>query len=62
MPANNSRKFPSVGFAVAIDGVPKAEFLTKEGAEQGARQLKQRFPLLQIKIYDAASKASYELP
>jgi hypothetical protein len=29
---------------------------TKEGAEHGAIELKRRFPMLQIRIYDAGTK------
>jgi len=39
-----------------IPGRVKAEFQTKEGARKGAVELKSRFPMLQVKIYDASSK------
>jgi hypothetical protein len=51
-------ELPKNGFALEIDGRLKTEFSTKEGAEQGAIELKRRFPKLQIRIYDAASEAS----
>ncbi len=48
-------ELPKSGFALEIDGRLKTEFSTKEGAEHGAIELKRRFPMLQIRIYDAAS-------
>jgi len=50
------------GFALEIDGRLKTEFSTKEGAEHGATELKRRFPMLQIRIYDAASQSRHDLP
>lgn len=61
MPAKMIEK-PTTGFAVEIDGRLKTEFATKEGAELGAIELKRRFPMLQIRIYDAAAHARHELP
>jgi hypothetical protein len=46
---------PKSGFALEIDGRLKTEFSTKEGAEHGAMELKRRFPMLQIRIYDASA-------
>lgn len=43
-------------YALEVDGRVKTEFQTKEGAQKGAVELKSRFPMLQIKIYDASSK------
>ena len=48
-------ELPKSGFALEIDGRLKTEFSTKEGAEQGAIELKRRFPMLQIRIYDACA-------
>jgi hypothetical protein len=47
---------PTNGYALIVDGKVKTEFATKEGAEKGAFDLKQRFPMLQIGIYDAEAK------
>ena len=47
---------PQSGYAVVVDGQVKTEFKTKEGAQNGARDLKRRFPMLQIKVYDAETK------
>jgi hypothetical protein len=39
----------------------KTEFKTKDGALKAARDLKNRFPRLQIKVYDAEEKRSEEI-
>jgi hypothetical protein len=49
-------------FALEIDGRLKTEFSTKEGAEHGAIELKRRFPMLQIRIYDAGTRSRHDLP
>src|ERR1700722_13374685 len=49
---------PKSGFALEIDGRLKTEFSTKEGAEHGAIELKRRFPMLQIRIYDAGTRTA----
>ena len=55
-------ELPKSGFALEIDGRLKTEFSTKEGAERGAIELKRRFPMLQIRIYDAASQSRHDFP
>jgi hypothetical protein len=55
-------ELPKSGFALEIDGRLETEFSTKEGAEHGAIELKRRFPMLQIRIYDAASQSRHDLP
>lgn len=52
---------PQSGYAVVVDGQIKTEFKTKDGAENGARDLKRRFPMLQIKVYDAATRETHEV-
>jgi hypothetical protein len=52
---------PTSGYALIVDGHVKSEFKTKEGAEKGARELKRRFPMLQIKVYDADAKLNQEV-
>jgi hypothetical protein len=42
------------GFVVVVDGHFKSEFDT---AEASGRKLKSTYPMLQIKIYDAATRA-----
>ncbi|WP_256519260.1 hypothetical protein [Bradyrhizobium sp. WD16] len=39
----------------------KTLFQTLEGARRGAEELKRRFPVLQIKIYDAAARTRSEV-
>jgi hypothetical protein len=48
-----TREMPATGYALEVDGCFKAEFATQDGARAGAQELKKRFPLLQIRIYDA---------
>jgi hypothetical protein len=54
-------ELPKSGFALEIDGRLKTEFSTKEGAEQGAVELKRLFPTLRIRIYDAAAQSRHDL-
>ena len=51
-----ARDLPASGYALEVDGQFKAEFATRDGAKTGAEELKKRFPLLQIRIYDAQTK------
>ena len=46
------------GFGIEVDGQMKAVFDTKETAEKKARELKTKFPMLQVKVYDAAQRTS----
>ena len=55
-------ELPKSGFALEIDGRLKTEFSTKEGAEHGAIELKRRFPMLRIRIYDAGAQSRHDLP
>src|SRR5712692_7875485 len=41
---------PETSYALEVDGRIKTEFSTREGAERGAVELKQRFPMLQIRV------------
>jgi hypothetical protein len=54
-------ELPKLGFALEIDGRLKTEFATKEGAEQGALELKRRFPMLQVRVYEVAAKTRHEV-
>jgi hypothetical protein len=54
-------ELPKTGFAIEIDGRLKTEFATREGAEHGAIELKRRFPMLQIRIYDAGTHSRHDL-
>jgi hypothetical protein len=46
------------GFGIEVDGQMKAVFDTKGAAEREARELKTRYPMLQVKVYDASQKTS----
>jgi hypothetical protein len=59
--AKNFSRAANDGYALIVDGHVKSEFKTKEGAEKGARELKRRFPMLQIKVYDAEAKRNEEV-
>jgi hypothetical protein len=56
-----SAGLPTSGYALIVDGHVKSELKTKEGAETEARELKRRFPMLQIKVYDAEAKRHEEV-
>jgi hypothetical protein len=47
---------PTGGFALIVDGQVKAEFETRDRALEAATDLKRRFPMLQVKIYDAQNR------
>ena len=49
------------GFGLQVDGRMKTVFPTLEAARKRAKALKAEFPMLQIKVYDAAEKKSVEL-
>ena len=56
-----AKGLPGSGYGIEVDGLLKSEFVTIEGATNGARELKTRFPMLQIRIYDAAAKTRTEV-
>jgi len=56
-----SIELPKLPYVLEIDGRLKTEFATKEGAEQGALELKRRFPMLQVRIYDALAHTRQEV-
>ena len=47
---------PSNGYALVVDGRAKADFKTHDQALKAALELKGRFPMLQVKVYDAERK------
>lgn len=57
----HSQTRPKMGYALEIDGRIKTEFSTKEGAERGAIELKLRFPMLQVRLYDAANQSLHDI-
>jgi hypothetical protein len=56
-----ARELPTTGYALEVDGRMKTEFKTKDGARTGGQELKRRFPMLRIKIYDAATRTKEEI-
>ncbi len=46
------------GYALVVDGHTKASFEAKDSALEAARELKARFPHLQVKVFDAETKRS----
>lgn len=52
---------PAEGFAILVDGHFKNQFETLADAKGAATELKSRFPILRIEIYDAAKKARLPL-
>jgi hypothetical protein len=49
---------PANGYALVVDGQTKREFDTRDRALKSARELKARFPNLQVKVFDAESRQS----
>jgi hypothetical protein len=47
---------PTGGFVTIVDGHFKSEFVDVDSAEASGRKLKAAYPMLQIEIYDAATK------
>ena len=56
-----ARELPASGYALEIDGRLKTEFATREGARVGAEELKKRFPMLRVRIYDAQTGTREEI-
>jgi hypothetical protein len=48
---------PETGFTLLVDGHFKNQFETLAQAKQAATDLKSRFPILRIAVYDAENKA-----
>ena len=49
---------PTSGYALVVDGQAKKEFDTQDRALKVARELKGRFPSLQVKVFDVERKQS----
>ena len=56
-----ARELPTSGYALEVDGRLKTEFTTRDGAKAGAEELKKRFPLLRVRIYDAQTRTREEV-
>lgn len=54
-------ELPDQGYALEVDGRMKAEFATRDGARAGGQELKKRFPMLRVKVYDAQAKTREEI-
>jgi hypothetical protein len=54
-------ELPASGYALEVEGQLKAEFATMNGAKAGAEELKKRFPMLRVRIYDAQTKIREEV-
>ena len=57
-PKPRDKDLPTSGYALIVDGHSKAVFASKDQALKAAKDLKGRFPMLQVKVYDAESKRS----
>jgi hypothetical protein len=53
-PAPNA--FPTEGFSVEVDGKIKSQHPTAEAAQKVGAELKRKFPVIHVTIYDAAAK------
>ena len=53
IPANTS---PTEGFSLEVDGKSKSQHPTVEAATTMGAELKRKFPVLQVMIYDAVAK------
>jgi hypothetical protein len=49
-------KAPTDGYSLVVDGHFKSHHATVEAAEEAGMALKHQFPMLQVKVYDAATK------
>jgi hypothetical protein len=48
--------YPTEGFSLEVDGKIKALHPTREAATTAAAELKRKFPVVQVMIYDAAAR------
>lgn len=49
-------KAPTTGYSLVVDGHFKSHHDTVEAAEEAGLALKQRYRMLQVQVYDAATK------
>ena len=47
---------PTSGFALVVDGHFKTQFESDAAANKAAKELLGKYPMLQVSIYDAATK------
>jgi hypothetical protein len=55
-PRPSEKELPTIGYALVVDGHSKAIFTSNDQALKAAKDLKGRFPMLQVKVYDAERK------
>ena len=48
---------PEAGYAMVVDGKFKTQFSEESAAKKSATELLTRYPMLQVEIYDATTKA-----
>ena len=60
-PKPRDKDLPTSGYALVVDGHSKAIFASKDQALRAAKDLKERFPMLQVKTYDAEGKRSQKI-
>ena len=48
---------PTDGYALVVDGHFKTQFVEEGAAKKAATELLAKYPMLQVEIYDAASKS-----
>jgi hypothetical protein len=55
---------PSDGYGLEVDGKVKAQYDTAEAAKKAGLELKQKYPQIQVKVFDAKerTRTSVELP
>jgi hypothetical protein len=53
---------PTDGFSLVVDGHFKTHYDNQEAAQKAGAELSRRYPMLQIMIYDAATKSRSPLP
>jgi len=55
---------PAMGYSVEVDGKLKTQFPDRESAYEAGLDLKKRFPLVRVRIYDAEERTRLpvELP
>ena len=58
----DAKGLPGSGYGIEVDGLLKSEFVTMEGATNGARELKTRFPMLQIAFTTRRRRRGPKLP
>ncbi len=47
---------PTEGFAIAVDGKLKLSYPTSEAAFLAGLEIKRKFPVVQVSVYDATTK------